>query len=188
MIRTHTMYQSLDEKSWLYLFTAFTGPMLASLLAGVWTLIPMENILTNPSKWWEFEIGFLVTILPMMYLAILAIAEYWAHMIIENFMQTFWMIFFCAQGVAILGMGIYYFIWTYMLELYQPMPFNALIFELLAAATAAVVIMYRYCRLFTTDVSFLFNFTFDSSPKAWKVLRKVHLVLERDFSGLLHVT
>ena len=162
--------------------------MLASLLAGVWTLIPMENILTNPSKWWEFEIGLLVTILPMMYLAILAIAEYWAHMIIEDFMKTFWMIFFCAQGVAILGMGIYYFMWTYLLELYQPMPFNALIFELLAAGTAAVVIMYRYCRLFTIDASLLFHFIFYFSCKDWKVLRKAHLVLERDFSGLFPVT
>ena len=156
------MFQISLESSAAYLLTCFTGPLLASLLAGVWTLIPMENIITNPEYWWQFELGLLVSVLPMMYLAILGIAEYWAHMVINDFWKTFWMIFVCAQGVAMIGMVVYYSIWTFVLGLYQPMPFNALIFELLAAGTAAVVIMYRYVTKIFTFLMFSHDYIFST--------------------------
>ena len=117
--------------------------MFACLMATIFCLVPMSNVLTNPDKWYEYQISSLLTVVPTLYLATLAIAEYWAHFVIENKLTTYFILFVNGHGIYIFSLAIYYYVWTYELELTQPMIFSSKIIECAVFTANAIAIIFR---------------------------------------------
>ena len=108
---------------WTY-FSILSGPFLAWICGGILCLVPIKNVLKYPSYWYEDHIVRVFGSIFIMILQNLSLIEYWSNFQFEDKKTSCVILLGLGFLVYIFATAIYFSIWSYHFELYQPMPFN----------------------------------------------------------------
>ena len=127
-----------------YSISIFSGSFLACIISCPFFLIPTENVLKNPEKWYEFQILILLTWAPMMFWITFTLAEYFSDLVVIGKWKTIRFMLLVGYGVYVAGIAIYYYYWTSFLNHVPPMPFNYYIVGSFSCATIPLVLRIRY--------------------------------------------
>ena len=151
---THAPEELEEEEGGIfgYWISILSGPFLACIIASAFFLIPAENALTNPEKWYEFQILILFTWAPMMYWITFMFAEYCSDLIIIEKLKTYGIMLLVGHVIHVVGIAIYYYYWTSLLNHTPPMPMNYYNVGSFSFAAISLALWFRYKDIRTTRV------------------------------------
>ena len=127
----------------IHYLTPFCGPIVACLAGGIFCLIPMHNILNEPNYWYEYQISSILGVWPFIICGTILQAIYFADFTFKDTLISSMYIGGVGLGTYITCIGIYFFIWTKILEFTLPMAFNLLIAGSLAYLSMFFVMWFR---------------------------------------------
>ena len=136
--------EEAKETSFLYYFSILSGPFVACFVGIFFCLIPMPNVLQQPSRWYEEILTRMYSGIPVIVCQILHQAELWTYFTFEKRWQTYLLVMgltYATMTCTIIG---YYFIWTEHLGLKQPMPMNQHIIASIAVTVMNIAVWFRY--------------------------------------------
>ena len=107
----------------LYYLSIFSGPVYAVASSSFITLVPIHNVMQEPSYWYEDQFLRMCTGLPMIFQNIYG-AEYWNDFTWEDKRMSYIVFTGISFGFYIGSTVIFYFIWTGM-GYFPPLPISS---------------------------------------------------------------
>lgn len=143
---THDSDVEIEESGSIfqYWISIFSGPLLACFIASFFFLIPTDNALTNPEKWYEFQILALLIWSPMMYWITFTFGKYISDLVVNEKLKTYGIMLVVGHVAYVVGFAIYYYVWTSLLELSLPMPLSYYNISVLCFGAINLVLWFRY--------------------------------------------
>ena len=113
-----------NEIASIHYFSVGSGIFFAILSTSVITLVPLHNILKEPQYIYEVIIGPSIAFYPFCIATLILQCAYWTNITYSKS----WPAFFCLYSLGAIIYSFlclaYYFIWTYYLAFFAPMPFT----------------------------------------------------------------
>ena len=81
--------EEAKETSFLYYFYILSGPFVACFVGIFFCLVPMPNVLQQPSRWYEEILTRMYSGIPVIVCQILHQAELWTYFTFEKRWQTY---------------------------------------------------------------------------------------------------
>ena len=155
---THDSAVEIEESGSIfqYWISIFSGPLLACFIASFFFLIPTDNALTNPEKWYEFQILILLIWVPIMYWTQLTYAKYISDLVVVEKLKTYGIMLIAGHLAYVIGIAIYYYVWTSLLELTLPMPRSYYNMGILCFAAISLALWFRYILHPCNVLNFMF--------------------------------
>ena len=135
--------EEVDTNYILHYLSALSGPIVSCSVGTIFCSIPRHNVFAQPQFWYEYQICILVGILPFIMCLVLIQAMYWANFEIKEKFKTLMHLLIVGESVFILGIIVYYFIWTDALGLTSPMAFSFYIGASVSYAIIFFVVWFR---------------------------------------------
>ena len=114
------------KNSILSYLSILSGPLLASLCGSFICLVPIRNVLKEPSYWYEDVICRYIAGIPVSTGIIIIRTEYCSNFSFENNKSTYGLLTMISFGVHFAFVIGYYYLWTNYYDYSPPMPFNRL--------------------------------------------------------------
>ena len=116
-------FEEETATSILHYLSTFSGPLLACIGGTFLCLVPLQNVLEQPSLWYEYQLCTTFAVLAMLLQNLLA-AEYWSDFTFENRSKSYMILgglgFVLYAGV-IFGC---FLVWTLYYGYVPPMPMS----------------------------------------------------------------
>ena len=113
--------------SFIHYFSVLSGPILACVCGSFLTLIPIHNVMKQPSYWYE---NMLCTILGSSTVFVcqqLIRAEYWSNFELEKKLKTYVLVNGLTHILNVVNFLVSAYVWTSHFGFYHPIPLNVFI-------------------------------------------------------------
>ena len=108
----------------LHYLSILSGPIICSVFLGIFCLIPIRNIMKEPSYWYEDVVIRTLTISYPLAAQTLFRAEFWSDFSFKSRWFTHALIIGFTHVILSFAFSATYFVWTFYLGYHPPMPLN----------------------------------------------------------------
>ena len=125
-----------------YYLSILSGPLLACLCGTFICLVPVHNVLEQPSLWYEDQVFRYLAAIPILFQNLVR-AEYWSRFTFERKWVSYLLLFCLATTIYVAIIIGYYILWTVYFEYFQPMPMSQHLCGSIMIVFITIAILFR---------------------------------------------
>ena len=135
-------------------FTSFAWVIVSIFAIGVFTLIPVNNVVENPGKWFEYPIQCLFSFWPVYAIHIMFDSVYFLNVDIIRSIRTAASLYLATIGSCGLLFSSGYMIWTQICGFRYPIPLIGYVSFFTSTATCLTTICFKFPTTWRKNTKF----------------------------------